>query len=122
MSVRRRRAAGGSDSPMRGPGRARRSTSATWHNGAKLRATVAPAGPAPTTSASISRSLVLEAMGESTDFLDPGQIDVMGRVRRFTFHRQSFYGVRWQILDIERRREMGIARSRARLDHSHVPE
>src|SRR5262245_14390023 len=122
MSVRSRRAAGGSDSPMRGPGRERRSTSATWRNGARLSAAVAPAGPAPTTSTSMSRRLVLEPMGEATDFLDPGQIDLIGSVRRFAFLRQSLNRVRWQILYIERRRKMGIARPRARLDYSHISE
>src|SRR6185503_11730694 len=122
MSVRSRRAAGGNDSPMRGPGRARRSTSATWRNGARLSATVAPAGPAPTTSASISRVLVLEPMGEAADLLDPGQVDFIGGVRRVGFQRQSFNGVLGQVLHVERGRKMRIVRARTRLDHSHVAE
>src|SRR6185437_16156151 len=97
-----------------GPGRAQRSTSATARNGAKLSATVAPAGPAPTTSTSISRGLVFEPMGEATDFFDPRQIDVIGGVGRVTFHQQSFNRVLRQVLHIERRRKMGIARAWAR--------
>src|SRR5689334_14391046 len=122
MSVRSRRAAGGSDSPMRGPGRYRRSTSATRRNGAKLSAAVAPAGPAPTTSTSMSRGLVVEPIGEAANLLDPGQIDIIGGVGRVAFHGQSLERVLGQILHLERRRKMGIARSRAWLDHSHVAE
>src|SRR3954468_18387089 len=126
MSLSRRRAAAGRLSPMRRTGNPFCSSTSTRLNGARLSATVAPAGPAPRTTASTSHTApsVPQAAGEAPHLFDRPQVHppCRGAMLRRGGCRHYVGDRLVLVLDLEGGRGRAVGWSLARLGDGAVIE